>query len=233
MPPYERNAPSRQFFSLSTWPPGMVWVRSEYAGELAVLSTWLSAFIPWNVMLSSVAGGSVLFVRFPFVQVRYAYGVPFAEGTVILDPLSAISFQAGNSIAVAYQAWAVGAGVFALEGRLQFVEPPQPGRVRDRARRLLAGRVVPWRVPSHTPQSATDPHETTSDGRQRGVVRGISRRRRRRPRRRGWSRRCRRARRLRSGLPPARSPGGTRGRRRSRRRCSRQRTRRTAPSSPS
>jgi uncharacterized protein (TIGR04206 family) len=92
----------------------MVWVRSEYAGELAVLSTWLSAFIPWNVMLSSVAGGSVLFVRFPFVQVRYAYGVPFAEGTVILDPLSAISFQAGNSIAVAYQAWAVGAGVFAL-----------------------------------------------------------------------------------------------------------------------
>ncbi|AUV81366.1 hypothetical protein C2R22_06580 [Salinigranum rubrum] len=92
----------------------MVWVRSEYAGELAVLSTWLSAFIPWNVMLSSVAGGSVLFVRFPFLQIRYAYGVPFAEGTLILDPLSAISFQAGNSIAVAYQAWAVGAAVFAV-----------------------------------------------------------------------------------------------------------------------
>lgn len=92
----------------------MVWVRSEYAGELAVLSTWLSAFLPWNVMLSSVAGGSVLFVRFPFVQIRYTYGVPFAEGTVILDPLSAISFQAGNSIAVAYQTWAVGAAIFAV-----------------------------------------------------------------------------------------------------------------------
>jgi uncharacterized protein (TIGR04206 family) len=92
----------------------MVWVRSEYAGELAVLSTWLSVFIPWNVTLSSVSGGSVLFVRFPFVQVRYTYGVPFAEGTLVLDPLSAIAYQAGNSIAVAYQAWAVGAGVFAL-----------------------------------------------------------------------------------------------------------------------
>jgi uncharacterized protein (TIGR04206 family) len=92
----------------------MVWVRSEYAGELAVLSTWLSAFIPWNVTLSSVAGGSVLFVRFPFVQVRYAYGVPFAQGTLVSDPLSAISFQAGNSIAVAYQAWAAGAAVFAV-----------------------------------------------------------------------------------------------------------------------
>lgn len=91
----------------------MVWVRSEYAGELAVLSTWLSVFIPWNVTLSSVAGGSVLFVRFPFLQVRYTYGVPFAEGTLLLDPLSASSFQAGNSIAVAYQVWAVGAAVFA------------------------------------------------------------------------------------------------------------------------
>ena len=92
----------------------MVWVRSEYAGELAVLSAWLSAFIPWNVMLSSVAGGSVLFVRFVFVQVRYTYGVPFAEGVAVSDPLSAVSFQAGNSIAVAYQVWAVGAGVFAV-----------------------------------------------------------------------------------------------------------------------
>jgi len=92
----------------------MVWVRSEYAGELAVLSAWLSAFIPWNVMLSSVAGGSVLFVRFAFVQVRYTYGVPFTQGVAVSDPLSAVSFQAGNSIAVAYQVWAVGAGVFAL-----------------------------------------------------------------------------------------------------------------------
>jgi uncharacterized protein (TIGR04206 family) len=61
-----------------------------------------------------VAGGSVLFVRFVFVQVRYTYGVPFAEGVAVSDPLSAVSFQAGNSIVVAYQAWAVGAGVFAV-----------------------------------------------------------------------------------------------------------------------
>ena len=92
----------------------MVWVRSEYAGELAVLSTWLSVFIPWNIMSSAVSGGTVLFVRFPFVQVRYTYGVPFAEATLVLDPLSAIAYQGGNSIVVAYQAWTVGAGIFAL-----------------------------------------------------------------------------------------------------------------------
>jgi uncharacterized protein (TIGR04206 family) len=92
----------------------MVWVRSEYAGELAVLSAWLSACIPWNVTFSSVAGGSVLFVRFPFLQVRYTYGVPFARGVAVSDPLSAIAFQSGNTVVAAYQAWAVGAGVFAL-----------------------------------------------------------------------------------------------------------------------
>jgi uncharacterized protein (TIGR04206 family) len=93
----------------------MVWVRSEYAGELAVLSTWLSAFIPWNVTFSTLSGGgSVLFVRFPLFQVRYTYGVPFAQGTRVTDPLSAVAFQSGNSIVVAYQAWVVGAAVFGL-----------------------------------------------------------------------------------------------------------------------
>ena len=99
----------------------MVWVRSEYAGELAVLSAWLSAFIPWNVMLSSVAGGSVLFVRFAFVQVRYTYGVPFAQGVAVSDPLTAIDFQSGNSIAAAYEVWAVGAGIFAVAVAFSFV----------------------------------------------------------------------------------------------------------------
>jgi uncharacterized protein (TIGR04206 family) len=93
----------------------MVWVRSEYAGELAVLSAWLSALIPWNVTYSAgVAGGSLLFVRFPFVQVRYTYGVPFAKAIDVRDPLSAIRFQAGHPLQTAYEVWAVGAAVLAL-----------------------------------------------------------------------------------------------------------------------
>jgi uncharacterized protein (TIGR04206 family) len=90
----------------------MVWVRSEHAGALAVVSAWLTALIPWNVTYSpAVSGGSVLFVRFPFVQVRYAFGVPFAEAVLVSDPLSAVAFQAGQTIRVAYEAWAVGAAV--------------------------------------------------------------------------------------------------------------------------
>jgi hypothetical protein len=92
-----------------------MWVRSEYAGELAVLLTWLSAFIPWNVSYASNAGGAaVLFVRFPLAQVRYLFGLSIARGVVVSDPLSALAFQRGSPIAAAYRVWALGAAVFAV-----------------------------------------------------------------------------------------------------------------------
>ncbi|RYJ13275.1 hypothetical protein ELS19_04355 [Halogeometricum borinquense] len=93
----------------------MVWVRSEYAGPLAVVLTVLSVLLPWNVTYSaSISGGSVLFVRFPFAQIRYAFGVPFAEAVRLFDPMSAIAFQAGSTIQLAYEVWAVGAAVLAV-----------------------------------------------------------------------------------------------------------------------
>ena len=89
----------------------MVWVRSEYAGELAVLSTWLTLLLPWNVFYATVSGGSVLFVRFPFLQVRYAFGVPFVRGTDVSTPVSAYLLQSGTSVQVAFGLWLVGAAV--------------------------------------------------------------------------------------------------------------------------
>ena len=93
----------------------MVWVRAEYAGPLAVVSTWLAALVPWNITYSTgIAGGAVLFVRFPFFQVRYAFGVTAARRVAVTDPLSATALQAGQTIQAAYQAWAVGAAVLAV-----------------------------------------------------------------------------------------------------------------------
>jgi hypothetical protein len=89
----------------------MVWVRSEYAGELAVLSAWLCALVPWNVTYSPAVAGGLLFVRFPFFQVRYAFGDGLARTFAVSDPLSAVAFQRGQSIQLPYQVWAVGAGV--------------------------------------------------------------------------------------------------------------------------
>lgn len=93
----------------------MVWVRAEYAGALAVVSTWLAALVPWNITYSAnVSGGAVLFVRFPFFQIRYTFGVSVARRVAVSDPLSAVAFQAGQTIQIAYQVWAVGAGVLAV-----------------------------------------------------------------------------------------------------------------------
>jgi len=87
----------------------MLWVRSEYAGELAVLSALLSALLPWNVTYSSEAGG-VFFLRFPFFEVQYLLEIDVDGGSFFLLSLpTAAAQQAGRTVAVAYRAWAVGA----------------------------------------------------------------------------------------------------------------------------
>ncbi|KAB1196749.1 MULTISPECIES: hypothetical protein [Haloferax] len=91
----------------------MVWVRSEHAGALAVVSTWLCALLPWNITYTSnIAGVSLLFVRFPFVEVQYAWGL--SQRVAVRDPLSALAIQAGQTVAIAYQAWAFGAAAMAI-----------------------------------------------------------------------------------------------------------------------
>ncbi|MFB6303881.1 MAG: hypothetical protein ABEH47_01845 [Haloferacaceae archaeon] len=117
-----------------------MWVRSEYAGELAVLSAWLGALVPWDVsVVSDVAGGNAFFVRFPFVEVRYALGLPAGRSTLLLDPVSALSFYRGTDVVVGYRAWAVGAAFVAAALVLSVV-------YYLREERLEAGPVDPVRL---------------------------------------------------------------------------------------
>jgi uncharacterized protein (TIGR04206 family) len=105
----------------------MVWVRSEYAGELAVLLTWLSALLPWNVTYSPVgADAGVVFVRFPFVQFRYTLGftlpprlyndVALSPNLLFNDVLSVLAFQRspGGAVPSAFYAWLAGAAALAV-----------------------------------------------------------------------------------------------------------------------
>jgi len=89
-----------------------MWVRSEYAGELAVLTTWLAALIPWNVTFANLSNGALLFVRFPLFQIRYTFGVPLAAGIAVVDPVTATSFQSGQALELPYRLWTAGAGLF-------------------------------------------------------------------------------------------------------------------------
>jgi hypothetical protein len=96
----------------------MVWVRSEYAGELAVLAAWVAALLPWNIMYAPESrleglGGSVLYIRWPFVQVRYVFDVPIADATRVDLPTGALDIVTG-SVTLAYEIWIAGAVVVAL-----------------------------------------------------------------------------------------------------------------------
>ncbi|MFB6123839.1 MAG: hypothetical protein ABEJ78_10325 [Haloferacaceae archaeon] len=92
----------------------MVWVRSEYAGELAVLLTWLSVLVPWNATYSPDVVGGALSIWFPFFQVRYVVGLPAVAGFSVLDLFSARALQSGTSAYVGYSVWVVGAMVVAV-----------------------------------------------------------------------------------------------------------------------
>ena len=118
----------------------MAWVRSEYAGELAVLSAWLAALVPWNVTYSTdVLGGSLLYVRFTLLQVRFAFGVGGVAPVSLADPVTAYAVQRGTTAGVAYLAWLAGAAVVLLALALSVVYYAREARVE-------AGPVDPVRL---------------------------------------------------------------------------------------
>lgn len=110
-----------------------MWVKSEYAGELAVLSAWLAVLLPWNVTYSQFGDlGSTLFVRFPFFQLQYTWlprievegevrtlrqtGIELMTGVWLSDPVTATLYPEGvaSNVVGASTTWAVGAGVIGL-----------------------------------------------------------------------------------------------------------------------
>lgn len=50
-----------------------MWVKSEYAGELAVLSAWVSLLVPWNIVYHTKAPleSTVYFLRFALFEIQF------------------------------------------------------------------------------------------------------------------------------------------------------------------
>jgi hypothetical protein len=75
----------------------MAWVKAEYAGELAVLATWLTALLPWSVsfLRRSPRGMDATFtvvnIRFVFWQFHYVFGISLGEQT--LDDLVQFTYE--------------------------------------------------------------------------------------------------------------------------------------------
>lgn len=112
----------------------MTWVRSEYAGELAVVSAWLAALVPWNVAYGAVPGtnGSALFFRFPFVQIRYIFGIPYADQQVIEHPIGALGWVSGAP-EILYYLWIAGAAFILAAVLLSFAMYAAEETVEERS----------------------------------------------------------------------------------------------------
>ena len=75
----------------------MVWVRSEYAEELAVVSAWLMALLPWSLTYGRPMGGRYVAIRFPLFIYEALQGFGLPSHTGFLTPLNALdrSINAG------------------------------------------------------------------------------------------------------------------------------------------
>lgn len=61
----------------------MTWVKSDYAPELAVLSTWLVALLPWSGAVLPIRidqrDVTVVIIRFLYFRLQYIFGISFGD----------------------------------------------------------------------------------------------------------------------------------------------------------
>lgn len=118
-----------------------MWVRSEYAGELAVLSAWLCALLPWSVSYASQGGLRLFRIHFVVAFFQFIPGVDFGEfATPYVFVWEAPGFPDDAAVAFGYQLWILAAAVMALtlvfsvvyyvyDERLEARSPVDPVRV--------------------------------------------------------------------------------------------------------
>lgn len=91
----------------------MAWVKSEYAGEFAVLSTWLVALLPWSTTVLDINfrghDATVVVIRFLYFRLQYIFGISFGDQErPFLLFFEAPSFNP-ESLALASWLWVAGA----------------------------------------------------------------------------------------------------------------------------
>ncbi|MEF8784508.1 MAG: TIGR04206 family protein [Haloarculaceae archaeon] len=96
-----------------------MWVKSEYAGEVAVLSTWLCALLPWSVSVFRESFGSAgtvnaVWLRFLPGRFLYVFGAIERSGSPWNWVWEVPGFVASRGETIAGYVWAVGTVVFLL-----------------------------------------------------------------------------------------------------------------------
>lgn len=118
----------------------MAWVKSEYAGELAVLSTWLVALAPWSASIFEVSGLTVVALRFLPFRFQFIFGATLDDERPFLWAWEVAGFQSSPELTLAgylgFAAFVVFSVPFALslfyyfeEDRLAAALPTDPVRL--------------------------------------------------------------------------------------------------------
>lgn len=96
-----------------------MWVKSEYAGALAVVSTGVCALLPWSVTLFREGLGSgvevvAIWIRFLPGRLLYLFGLGFGTESPYRWVWEVPGFAATRGETLAAYVWLVGAAVFAV-----------------------------------------------------------------------------------------------------------------------
>ncbi len=79
----------------------MTWVKSEYAGELAVLSTWLVALAPWSASVFEVSNLTVVALRFLPFRFQFIFGATLDNERPFLWAWEVARFQQSAELTLA------------------------------------------------------------------------------------------------------------------------------------
>ena len=81
----------------------MVWVRSKYAEELAVVSAWLMALLPWSLSYGNPGGARYVAIRFPLFiyESLQGFGQPF-DHTGFITPVGALGRTVNSGLTDAF-----------------------------------------------------------------------------------------------------------------------------------
>ena len=129
-----------------------MWVRSEYAGELAVLSAWLCALLPWSVSYASQGGLRLYRIHFLYLFFQFVPGIDFGQyDTPYLLVYRAPGFPDNADVAFGYQLWILAAAVFTAALALSAVYYVYDERLEARLPvdpvRLMGGLLILAAVP--------------------------------------------------------------------------------------
>lgn len=129
-----------------------MWVRSEYAGEFAVLSAWLCALLPWTVNYASRDGVMLFRIHFVYLFLQFVPGIDLGDGYVPwVFVHDGPGFPDNATVVFGYQLWVLGAALFTLPLVLSVVYYVYDDRLEERSPvdpvRVMGGLLVAAAVP--------------------------------------------------------------------------------------